>query len=207
MGRRTIGMPFARLRAPAAVALAGLVAAVAVLGGCQSEETPPATASPSASVTSASPSPSATVPTPSVSATVEIPAAAREKTEKGAEAFVRFFFDQVNEAWTEPAPGLIASLSSPGCDFCTTTEEAAQGLAKADQKYSTNPVTVRGVDVLTGAPTGQVYLFADMLQNRSDIIDASGNVVTTDERKVIPSNVAVRWSGAAWQMHAVEQTP
>ena len=31
-----------------------------------------------------------------MSATVEVPAAAREKTEKGAEAFVRFFFDQVN---------------------------------------------------------------------------------------------------------------
>ena len=31
-----------------------------------------------------------------MSASVEVPAAAREKTEKGAEAFVRFFFDQVN---------------------------------------------------------------------------------------------------------------
>ena len=47
-----------------------------------------------------------TSPSPSVSASVEVPAAAREKTEKGAEAFVRFFFEQVNQAWTDPDPML-----------------------------------------------------------------------------------------------------
>ncbi len=100
MERRTIGMPSGRVRRPAAVTLVGLAVVVGVLAGCQSEETPPATTSPSASVTSASPSASASSPSPSASASVDIPAAARVKSDKGAEAFVRYFFDQVNTAWT-----------------------------------------------------------------------------------------------------------
>jgi len=206
MERRTIGMPSGRVSRPAAVTLVGLAVVVGVLAGCQSEETPPATTSPSATVTSASPSASASSPSPSASASVDIPAAARVKSDKGAEAFVRYFFDQVNTAWTEPRPGLIAALSTGSCDFCATTEQAAQGLAEAGQKYSSKPVSVRGVDALAGAPSGQLYLYVDMVQNHADIVDAAGKVVATDKRKLIPSNVAVLWSDGAWQMHAVEQT-
>jgi hypothetical protein len=128
------------------------------------------------------------------------------KSDKGAEAFVRYFFDQVNQAWMQPRAGLIASLSSSPCDFCTTTEQAAQALVKAGQRYRSKPVSVRGVDPLTGAPDGQVYLYVDMVQNRSDIVDSAGKVVTTDRRRAIPSNVAVLWSDGGWHMHAVEQT-
>ncbi len=103
MERRTIRMPSGRVRRPAAVTLAGLVTVAGVLAGCQSEGTPSATTSPSASVTSASPSPSASSPSPSASASVDIPAAARVKSDKGAEAFVRYFFDQVNTAWMRTA--------------------------------------------------------------------------------------------------------
>ena len=206
MERRTNRMPSGRVRRPAAVTLAGLVTVAGVLAGCQSEGTPSATTSPSASVTSASPSPSASSPSPSASSSVVIPADARVKSDKGAEAFVRYFFDQVNTAWMEPRPGLIASMSSRSCDFCATTEQAAQALAGAGQKYRTKPVSVRSVDVIAGAPEGQQYLYVDMVQNRSDVVDASGKVVTTDRRKDIPSNVAVLWSDGTWRMHAVEQT-
>ena len=125
MGRRTIGMPFARPPLAAAVALVGVLVGAGVVAGCDSEAAPPATPSPSVTGTGTgtggSPSPSMTSPSPSVSATVEVPAAAREQTEKGAEAFVRFFFDEVNQAWTKPASGLVAGQSESGCQFCLKT--------------------------------------------------------------------------------------
>ena len=103
MEQRTIRMPAGRLRSRAAVVgLAGLLVASGVLSGCDSEAATPGASSPAASVSSASPSPSASSPSPSASASpsVAIPAAARVKSDKGAEAFVRYFFDQVNAAWT-----------------------------------------------------------------------------------------------------------
>ena len=91
--RRHLGMPFA----------AALAVGAAVLAGCQSNAEPPVGTTPAASV-SPSASSSSSSPTSSPSPSVEIPAAAREKSEKGAEAFVRYFFDQVNVAWTKPEP-------------------------------------------------------------------------------------------------------
>ncbi len=80
-------------KAPAGVHLAALAAGAGlVLGGCQSEEPPPTSPSPTVSPSTASPPASATPsPTPTEG---EIPAAAREKSEKGAEAFARFYIEQ-----------------------------------------------------------------------------------------------------------------
>ncbi len=131
MERRTIRMPSGRVTRAAAVTLAGLVTGAGVLAGCQSEGTPSATTSPSASVTSASPSPSASSPSPSASASVDIPAAARVKSDKGAEAFVRYFFDQVNEGMDDArAHRLIDVNSDSGCKSCASLTETATQAAE-----------------------------------------------------------------------------
>ena len=96
MAQRSTRMPFAGPSVAAAVALGAAV----VLGGCQSEETPPTPSpTPSGTVSSASPSASGSG-SPSPAESSDVPAAAREKTEEGAEAFVTYFFDQVNRGWT-----------------------------------------------------------------------------------------------------------
>ncbi len=146
-------------------AAASLLAAVG-LSGCQAEETPPGGAAPSAGSTSASATSSPTSPSPSASPSTEVPAAAREKSEAGAEAFTRYFFEQVNVAWTEPRPGLIASLSDPDCEFCSTTEKAAAALQQANQRYESDPLNVLDLRLFSGAPEGQLYFFADLRQNQ-----------------------------------------
>ncbi len=59
--------------------------------------------------------PRASSPSPSASASVDIPAAAREKSDKGAEAFVRYFFDQVNSRLDHPEPDLIEATATEKC--------------------------------------------------------------------------------------------
>ncbi|MGL4744071.1 MAG: hypothetical protein ACRCXL_06730 [Dermatophilaceae bacterium] len=49
-------------------------------------------------------------PAPSPSVAV-VPAAARSQTVAGAEAFIRFYLDEVDRALTEPAAGLLPGLS------------------------------------------------------------------------------------------------
>ena len=196
MGRRSTGMPFA------AVALLGAVVATAV-GGCQSEETPPASPTPSATVSSPSPSASASV-SPSPSPSGDVPAEAREKTDEGAEAFVTYFFDQVNRAWTTPEAGVIAALSVKGCEFCEKTEATALYLVKEHQRYESNPVSVTQTARFAGAPRDQHYYSIQLTQNRSRILDASGAVVATDPKKETQFNVAVQWAENGWRMLGVE---
>lgn len=195
MTRRSMGMPLAL------VALAGALA----LGACESrDEGPPASGMPSATRSSASPSASVTAsPSPSASSTV--PAAAREKSEKGAEAFVRFFFDELNRAWTTPAIGVVSALSDGGCQFCTKSEADARSLVDRGQRYSSKPVEVIRATAMTGAaPEGQIFLRTELRQNRSDVVDASGSVISTDAQKLVTLVSGVIWANGAWRMYEVE---
>ena len=196
------GMP--RGRALAVGAALGVV----VLGGCDSAAETTPSASPSTSLTStsasASPSPTST-PSPTPSEASTIPAAARKRTPEGAEAFVKYFFDQYNEAWTRPEPGLISDLSSPDCDFCRKAEKTSKLLLSRGDRYDSAPVTVRSTESLAGAPEPEVYVFVELIQNESDILSEEGEVVHSDPRMRIPSNVAVRWSGGRWMVVAVEE--
>ena len=151
--------------------VAGVLAA-AVLGGCDSSsEDPVGTPTPSPSASSSSASPSAS-PTPSPTASgPEVPAAAREKTDAGAEAFVKYFFDQFNVAWTKPEAGLISSLSTKDCKFCSTTETQAKWLVDNKQRYDKLPVTLLDMEAIAGAPDGQIYLTGTLRQNATNIVE------------------------------------
>ncbi|HWO50714.1 MAG TPA: DUF6318 family protein [Ornithinibacter sp.] len=204
MERRTIRMPSGRVTRAAAVTLAGLVTVPAVLAGCQSEGTPSATTSPSASLTSASPSASTSSPAPSASASVDIPAAARVKSDKGAEAFVRYYFEQINAAWMRPEPGLIANLSDPKCEFCSQVEKTSVQLAKDGQRYRENPVSLGKLSGQTDAPANQVIFAGVITQHPASVVDSSGRVVSTDQAGRGKSRIGLKWTSSGWRMVGVE---
>jgi hypothetical protein len=134
---------------------------------------------------------------------VEIPAAARVKSEKGAEAFVRYFFDQVNLAWTTPDPDLIEANSESDCKSCRSLRDTAKELQAKKQRYAAKPVTVRSVKTVGGAPPGQQFVEADLLQHRVDVVDAAGKVVSTDKRATLLRTVALIWEGGRWLVYGV----
>jgi hypothetical protein len=185
-----------------------VLAAAVALGGCSGEQAPDPSVSASSGSSTARVSPSTSVtPSPSVSETGPvIPAAARVQTEAGAIAYARFFFDQFNIAWTEPRAGLIASLSSRECVFCQTTEETAVFLVEEKERYGSPPMKVLKAEAISGAPEGQQFLVVQIEQKRADILDAEGNVVDTDARKVFERYVVVAWSADRWLLFEVEKT-
>jgi len=197
MERRTIRMPSGRVTRAAAVTLAALVTGAGVLAGCQSEGTPSATTSPTASVTSASPSPSASSPSPSASASVDIPAAARVKSDKGAEAFVRYFVGQSAKAWTNADPTLIEKLSNPDCDSCANLATTARKLHRAGHHYATTPITVRSTQALTGDGDKQ-NVAASIRQHAADVVDEGGTVVSSDKADNLERTFLLYWKEGQW---------
>jgi hypothetical protein len=136
---------------------------------------------------------------------VGIPAAARVKSEKGAEAFVRYFFDQVNLAWTKPQAGLVQSLSDSGCQFCLKTESDAKDLADAREHYRSDPIALKAVSVLSGAaPKGQSFVRTDATQNKADVVNRDGAVVRSDARKDLRLMTGLIWKGDRWYVYEVE---
>jgi hypothetical protein len=113
---------------------------------------------------------------------------------------------RVNEAWTTPATGIIARDSTEDCQFCSTTEDRAAYLVSEGHRYADDPVSVSSVEALSGAPTGQVYLTVDLVQNPTSIVESDGTVVGQDEKKVLDRNVALKWVDGRWLVYAVEKT-
>jgi Family of unknown function (DUF6318) len=205
MEQGTIRMPSGRVRSSTAVAVAGLLMVTGVLSGCDSAAKTPGASSPSPSVASPTPSPSPSAPSPSASPTSPIPAAARVKSDKGAEAFVRYFFDKVNQAWTTPQTGLVPALSDSGCQFCLKTESDAKALVTAGQKYRTEPISLKTVAALTGAaPKGQTIVRTDATQNQSDVLSADNAVVRSDSKKDLQLITGLIWKGGRWLVYEVE---
>jgi hypothetical protein len=62
------------------------------------------------------------------------------------------------------------------------------------------------VDAFVGAPEGQMYLATVIQQNRADIVDDTGRIVTSDPAKRLQRNVALKWNGRGWLMLEVEKT-
>ena len=132
---------------------------------------------------------------------MDLPPEARKHTPEGAEAFVRFYLDQINVAWTTPKAGIISRLSDPSCQSCASFEDTAAQLSKDGQRYAATPSTFTTVKAYGGAPAGQQLVRVVGTQHKVDIVNASGRVVKTDPKESIAANALTIWKGTRWLMY------
>ena len=190
-----------------AAALSLLVACgLGALAGCTGGAAdPPATGNGTAATGATTrPSPSSSPPTTTAStsataATVQIPEVARAHTEAGAEAFVKFYVEQVNLAWTRPQAGLLPPLSDSGCLSCKAFEREAAELVAKHHRYARDPAVYTKVTAFGGVTKeGRRRVRIIGVQERVDIVDSAGNVVSTDPRKPIAVTAMTMWQGDRW---------
>jgi hypothetical protein len=124
--------------------------------------------------------------------------AARQHSEAGAEAFVRFYIDQLNLAWTTPRAGVLVPLSDPGCKSCAAFESTARGLVVAGHHYAVPPVTVASVNAYGGARADRQLLRLIGRQNEATVVDAVGRVTGKDNQKAMKLDVLLQWEGQSW---------
>ena len=152
-------------------------------------------AKPDPSSSSSSPTTSTSAPTVSVSPTTagptidpNIPAAARAHTPAGAEAFVRYFYSQLNIAWSKPRAGILSPLCQASAVACAANEQTATRLAKEGHHYNGNPITVVFIGALDSAAKNQLGILANVIQERRSEVDAAGKTYITDQRKNLRSS-------------------
>ena len=170
-----------------------LLAASMVLAACGGG------AKPDASSTSTSPSTSTSAPTVSVSSTTaptidpNIPAAARAHTPAGAEAFVRYFYAQLNLAWSKPQAGLISGLSSPTCKTCSNfEEEAAKSVAK-NERVVGQSIVLDTVGTSDASNPAKMTVLAIGYQPKTIVVDSSGKTVQTLQRESVRTPELWTW--------------
>lgn len=157
--------------------------ALATLGACTGGDPAPAvTTPPSTSAVTSSATPTTTTSTaPSPTASVDpviakIPAAARPHTQDGAEAFARFYMEQVNRAFTTADPTALTALAGADCKTCSAFLAGAKDLKDKGHRHKGVSISVDGAPANTYTPTKAVVQIF-VTQHSVPVIDQSDNKV------------------------------
>lgn len=160
----------------------------------------PSSNAPTAAEATGTSSPASVTPAP-------LPAAARERTRKGAEAFVRHFLGEYNRAVTIPATGLLPPLSSPTCGTCDALESHARWLTNHESRFGAEPVNDRLVNGVGSRANPELVLsdpvyFVEALpqQRRTAITDSAGRTVKWVPGASGRMEFELRWVSRKWQV-------
>jgi Family of unknown function (DUF6318) len=134
-----------------------------------------------------------------------MPPAAKAHTKAGAEAFVRAYFAAFNRAWTTPTTVELGDYGSSSCKSCAASIATARRLVTEKQRYDGNPVTVRKV-VATKDSSGVSRVSAGLIQEQRNVLDRSGKVVLTDQRKVGEFEVTLAWRNDVWLIQTIRRS-
>lgn len=161
----------------------------------------------SATTLSAHPAPSGTpassVPPPSPHSSYSAPPEARLQTEAGAVAFLRYYIDTVNKAWTTPDSTLLPVLADPGCKSCSGLQEVAQELRDKNQRYEISPLVIEQITISPGAPDGQQFLNLRIREVGARVLDSKRSVVRTETPNTVERKAGVIWKEDRWLLYGL----
>ncbi|MTB71654.1 hypothetical protein GGG17_06660 [Arsenicicoccus sp. MKL-02] len=163
-----------------------------------SATTPPTSATP----TTAPAAPSS--PATTTAATPAIPAAARAHTPEGAEAFTRYFIDQVNVAWTTPKTGLISALSLPTCKSCAKLEKDAQRLADADARVASPMLEVTETVPAEDKQTGATVVVATVQETPTPTVQDGATTQSTRKTTVTRRAFELSAQANGWRVSEIK---
>ncbi|GAA3715797.1 hypothetical protein GCM10022399_35490 [Terrabacter ginsenosidimutans] len=187
-------------------AAAGL--AVALLGACTAGDPGPTTTTPpSSTTTSAAPSTTTTsAPSPTTSvnqAIVKIPGPARAKSMAGAEAFARFYVQQINVAFTEPDPHVFDGIYSDDCDVCVTYRNTAEDFERKGRKQEQDLLHITSATASKFASgKATVNVFFD--QRAVAVIDRSGSTVSKTSSGKGALVFSLSHDGKLWKVNSLK---
>ncbi len=158
----------------------------------------------SASPSSASGTPSGS-PTLDDGARARIPDAARAHTAKGAEAFARFYLEQVNKAWMAPDPELIRPYGLESCKTCANVVATAEWLVENGYRYDGAPQAIGPSIVLPESTHATVFVEVSTNQLARSILTADGRVADTIKFVYSASQLKLQWSEQGWLIREIKE--
>jgi len=204
-------------------AVLALIGAVALLlAGCTNEAEPnTSTVTPASSTPSISARPSTASPTPtSRPYPVDVPltghnvkpsekpplypAAARARTQDGANAFAEFYMHTWDWAYATTNPAYMRHYYVAGCGLCSGVTSGIEKTAKAGHWYLGGRLTVQSI---SSAPIGPVTAPTDYCSmvvisgTAQSVVDSTGKVFNGEAaHSGVPFKLCVDWVNSQWRV-------
>lgn len=182
--------------------------AVVLVAGCgdsgESDGAATSTATASVSETTEPPIESPSAEPTATSALPPLPAEATENTPEGAEAFIRYYFDVANQAFTTPQSGLIPSLANDDCESCADLEQQVVDFERQGLRATTDPYNVESMSRVGGSPQ-DVTLFNMVVQlPATSTITEDGVESQPSEAATYKGTGAAIWAEGKWELLGLE---
>jgi hypothetical protein len=132
-----------------------------------------------------------------------VPKAARQHTNKGAEAFVRYYNQQLNIAWSKPKTGLLKPLSLSSCKSCEGYESQAEQAADSGEHLDGPGSQIESIEITAGGSNDTLRATVKEAVQARRVLNADGKVVGHVQPRVIFSVSELRWTQDGWRMKAV----
>jgi hypothetical protein len=190
-----------------AVALAAVMLLAGCGGGAQADGAPPPNTGSPPTTPTASPTTTSATPTtvPAPTTDPDIPDAARARTPAGAEAFVHYFFETLNLAWTTPRAGILSPLCQGSSKSCAANESTATELTKAGHHYDGNPVTVKSVRTLSALSPNKYDVLATVVAEPVREVDGVGKAYVTERREKLSARFVLLYTDQAWSAMSIKK--
>ncbi|WP_285244500.1 DUF6318 family protein [Pseudarthrobacter sp. fls2-241-R2A-127] len=191
-----------------------LVAGSLLLAGCAgSSPADPGTASPAASESATPSAPATQTPTPSAvykpadasgpAQNVPVPVlpeVAKTETKEGAEAFVRFWYENLSFAYETGNTEAFIQISGPGCVFCNGLKDGISEAWSGGRWISGGKIETPAVTA-TVEPGTEPYAVVQVIQSTIEIRNADGTLL----QKPTPatntgSRAGVTFGASGWKM-------
>lgn len=193
----------------------GAVLVGVLLAGCNGEPGPEETSSETVTTTTstesvtASPSESVTPQPSETSVLPPLPDAAKENTAEGAEAFIRYYYEVVNELFMNPPPvNDIATvigddLVDPECVSCGNLRSEVTEFSKGGWRTLGPIHKIDSISPIGGGPPGVQRFNMSVTMLDSVVVSTSGEEHPREGRDIEGVGAAI-WSGERWVIYDME---
>lgn len=188
------------MRAGRACAAWGLALAIALTGcsGGDEQVGGPIPSGPPADPTSSQTTPAAHDGPP------ELPALAREHTNAGAKAFVRYYIDVLNYAWIEKSGARILQLARPECGACTGIARGIDRVARHDGRQRGGAWHVESMVAIPGQALSAPILSVQIRIDRLVIRTSRNARPRPQQAHDFRFDAALQWTGHQWLISALD---
>ncbi|MFV0461801.1 MAG: hypothetical protein ACK5MP_01180, partial [Nostocoides sp.] len=127
----------------------------------------------------------------------------RQHTNAGAEAFVRYYNDQLSKAWMTPQTGLLPPLSLSTCKSCRAWEKSAELFNVENTRMRGVVFAIEDVSVWEESINGFVVRMAGP-QNANSIVDDSGRVIKDVSASPGHLYFSLVWVDGQWKVEEIQ---
>ena len=129
-----------------------------------------------------------------------VPPAATKKTPEGAEAFARYYTEELDEAAATSQTATLTQLSMTTCETCQNFISMLDGRSARGEHGEKKSFELGAVQMDPSSPPGKPIVDVLVTDLGSRIVDKTGKVIENSAPAKLNFRYTLNWSADSWRV-------